>query len=531
MNQRATKGTAALIFCVLALFLVISPVFAEDDEDLMDLDALGDFNAEPKAGAEDTGIGGGNAIFSGKLLTKTAHDFRKENDEEYLLSSLSYATASAAVTVNPKLAVTLEGLFMYEARTNYDEVDTEFDVDLWQGNVRWKVGPLDITLGRQIVAWGQADVVNPTDLVNPRDYTRFLDAELGYSKLPVTMARVEWYLPKSQKLDVVLLPFFRPAKFSIVSEDVALFAHEFPLFFLMNELRSNPDFYRAERAIDLWYPDWEEDLRALLEDPVFWENRTLKYEDDFTHAEAALRYSGRLSGWDYSVSYGYLWDDIPTMHLNPSFVNYFTSLNRTENEYTKVPYPVRDLYQPDTLLEPFTLVYHRTHSVGADLGTIVGGVGLRAEAQYSFAKYTYTDRLGTRRKPVVNGVLNADYTFKHNIMFTGLILFSSVIDYESYLLMPPTYRLVGFGMRKPWLSDKLLTEMAFMYDFSYMDNEKLSEGQLFGEDGMWTPMITYNITDPFKIRFGANLLFGERYQLLGMLRENSRGFVTLEYSF
>jgi hypothetical protein len=34
-----------------------------------------------------------------------------------------------------------------------------------------RVGPLDVRLGKQIIAWGRADRINPTDTLTPRDFT------------------------------------------------------------------------------------------------------------------------------------------------------------------------------------------------------------------------------------------------------------------------------------------------------------------------------------------------------------------------
>jgi len=46
---------------------------------------------------------------------------------------------------------------------------TGAEVDLREAYVDLYLGPLDIRFGRQIVAWGRADALNPTDNVTPRD--------------------------------------------------------------------------------------------------------------------------------------------------------------------------------------------------------------------------------------------------------------------------------------------------------------------------------------------------------------------------
>ena len=516
---------------VLCLLLAV-PLAArgdQGDEDLLDLDALGSFDAPAEKPSESAGFAGGNALFSGRLITKAAHDLRRDNDDEFLFSELTYASAKAAVTVSPRLAVVLEGLFEYEVQTDWEDTQAAYKFILWSGKAKWSLGPVDLTVGQQHVSWGLADVINPTDLINPRDYDRFLDLELGYTKLPAPMARLEWYLPKSLKIDVVALPFFVPARFHVVEADVALFAHDFPLFYVLNQVRSNPDWYRVERALDLWYPGWEEDLDALLEDQNFFDVRTRHLDDDFTHAEGALRFSGKAGSVDFSTSYFYLWDDIPTLHLNPAFTDLIGAMATTPAGYTPIPRP-RDI-DPAVILEPFTIAYHRTHAIGADVGTSLEGFGLRAEGVYTFAKYTYTENLGTRTRPVLDAVLNVDYTFSDNTLISAAYLASAMLNYDNQMLMPPTLSLAMLAFRRPWLDEKLTTELAAIYDFSYMTPEKWQEGSLFGEDGMVAPIVTYAITDPLKVSVGANVLFGERFQLLGALRDATRAFVSLKYDF
>ena len=44
-------------------------------------------------------------------------------------------------------------------------------------------------------------------------------------------------------------------------------------------------------------------------------------------------------------------------------------------------------------------------------------------------------------------------------------------------------------------------------------------------------MITYAITDPLKVKVGANFIFGDAYHLFGFLRDDSRAFAQLSFDF
>lgn len=521
---------------IAALFFFLAPAVAfgqdetEEEEDLLDLDAL----ASEDAAAGSDGVGGVGfgklgAIFSGEILTKISQDIQTDNKEEFLFSDFTLATAKAAVTINPKIAVSLAGLFEYEIDTNWRDTRTDYSIELWEGYGRFKLGPVDLTIGQQHVAWGIADALNPTDMVNPRNYDRLLDSELGYSKLPVPMLRVEYYMPKNLKLDVVILPFFRPAKLHFVGQDMALFAHDFPLFMMLAQLRENPDWNRMEKALALWYPGWEEDLDALMEDQDFYTGQTRQLEHDFTHTEGAIRFSGSASQIDFAACYMYLWDDIPTLHINPAFVDLMEAFGRTPEGYSKIPNP-KDI-RFETITDPFALTFHRSHAVGLDFGSDIEGVGIRLEGAYTFEKYTYTEQMDAVKKPILTWVLNLDYLFEDQTLLEAIFLSNTMVNYTNKMMMPPTYNVLMLGFRRPWLDDKLTTELMAAYDFSYITNKQWKHFDIFKEDGMLSPYITYAILDPLKITLGANLIFGEKFHLFGMLRDSSRVSVTLKYNF
>jgi len=500
----------------------------QNDEEMFDLGAMGDYDnsSTPAAGSE---FGGVNAVFSGELINKAAQDLRKDNEEEFLFSDITFISAKTAVNLSPGFTITLEGLFEYHFEINESRDQGNYSFDLLEGNGKWKLGPVDITIGQQMVAWGIVDGINPTDIVNPRNYNRFLDTEMNLGKLPVPMGRVEYYMPHNLKLDFVVLPFFVPARLNIVGQDVSLFGHDFPFFFLKSELRKNPDWRNFERGLEFYYPDWEKDIDAVLENQEFWDFNTRDFDDDFTHGEGAIRFSGRAGAFDFSTSYMYLWDDIPTIHLNPEFLDLLTAFSDTPAGYMPIPNIAN--INPEVLARPFTLTHHRTHTVGADLGASVEGFGLRWEGAYTFSKYTYTEQMETRTKPLMNSAFNIDYMFEGQFLVSTVFFSSSLLNYSNELFQPPSFAIFMIMMRKPWLDEKLTTELAAAYDFSYLKKEDWEAGEIFNEGGMVSPFITYAITDPMKISVGANVLWGEDYKLFGIIKNNTRAFVSMKYNF
>ncbi|MGC4118067.1 MAG: hypothetical protein QM765_26660 [Myxococcales bacterium] len=71
---------------------------------------------------------------------------------------------------------------------------------------------LKISAGYQTFAWGAADQINPTDNLNPRDYTMgVMDA----AKIPVLAADVTWYPTDSLSIEGVYVPVDQPYRFPV----------------------------------------------------------------------------------------------------------------------------------------------------------------------------------------------------------------------------------------------------------------------------------------------------------------------------
>lgn len=72
-----------------------------------------------------------------------------------------------------------------------------------------RAGALDFRLGQQIIAWGRADRLNPTDNLTPRD-SRLLAADVDEDRFGSLAAKASWNLDAHTSLTGVWLPEFRP---------------------------------------------------------------------------------------------------------------------------------------------------------------------------------------------------------------------------------------------------------------------------------------------------------------------------------
>jgi hypothetical protein len=74
--------------------------------------------------------------------------------------------------------------------------------------VKASVGRVDVSVGRQVIAWGRADAFNPTDSVGPRDYKR-LAVEDSDQRDGADVVSAQWFPSEGWSVQTLWLPDFR----------------------------------------------------------------------------------------------------------------------------------------------------------------------------------------------------------------------------------------------------------------------------------------------------------------------------------
>lgn len=78
-----------------------------------------------------------------------------------------------------------------------------------EGYVEGRRGNLDLRAGKQIIAWGRTDRLNPTDVLTPRDFT-LLAPEIDEDRFGALSVRAAYNLGNTSRLIAVWLPDFQP---------------------------------------------------------------------------------------------------------------------------------------------------------------------------------------------------------------------------------------------------------------------------------------------------------------------------------
>ena len=77
-----------------------------------------------------------------------------------------------------------------------------------EGYLDARAGPLDVRVGKQIIAWGRADRINPTDNLTPRDFTRLVPEDAD-QRSGTTGVSATYHLAGTA-LTGIVLPTFEP---------------------------------------------------------------------------------------------------------------------------------------------------------------------------------------------------------------------------------------------------------------------------------------------------------------------------------
>jgi hypothetical protein len=92
-----------------------------------------------------------------------------------------------------------------------------------------QLGRLDLSGGYGRVVWGRLDELQPTDVVNPLDVSRFFFEGRNEARLPVAVVRGRLYITSELSFEAVYVPVFRRGRFDQLIENTSPFNFVPPL--------------------------------------------------------------------------------------------------------------------------------------------------------------------------------------------------------------------------------------------------------------------------------------------------------------
>lgn len=137
-----------------------------------------------------------------------------------------FAGGTVQMKMTPRLGEWLDGKI--ESRATEPDLfgdRIESAMTLLEGYLTFHFARADIRIGKQIVAWGRADGINPTDNLTPHDFVVLLPFEED-QRFGTTAMKIDGYLTTELTFTLFATPFFEPSKIPLgVSTDGTLAEH------------------------------------------------------------------------------------------------------------------------------------------------------------------------------------------------------------------------------------------------------------------------------------------------------------------
>jgi hypothetical protein len=196
--------------------------------------------------------------------------------------------------------------------------------------IGYKRPRFDLLAGFARVAWGRLDELQPTDVINPLDASRFFFDSRSDARLPVALVRLRGYFSEHASLEGVYIPFFRPGRFDQLDEPTSPFNIDSPVA---------PD---TVACLAIGCP-------ALL--PIVTERR--EPPKSFGNAQGGARFSATTGRIDWSLA--------------------------AYRGFEPFGFGAVGTPAPSAAFLPIDIVYPRFTMVGGDFETVRGEWGLRGE--------------------------------------------------------------------------------------------------------------------------------------------------------
>jgi hypothetical protein len=140
-------------------------------------------------GAEEAAQSPGSSLQELLGLSGSVRAAQYSKDQSFRDQS-GYAATSVWVTLTPPEFLKVRAYFDGRVQTQDFTRRAMTRFDLREGYAQTSFGSLDVRLGRQIIVWGRADKVNPTDVWSTRDFTLLApdddDQRLGVASMLAT---------------------------------------------------------------------------------------------------------------------------------------------------------------------------------------------------------------------------------------------------------------------------------------------------------------------------------------------------------
>ena len=388
----------------------------------------------------------------------------------------------------------------------------------------------DARLGKQVLAWGKADEINPTDIFNPQDLSIFSEdkslRKIGVLNLKTDIKVSDFFLECNWK------PFFEGSRLPATNSPWAFFN---PVDIISNIIHI--EVYPGTNGLPAMLVS---KITQNMNSSAFSSNNSTYSvpipplpKNAFTNTEYAVKFGGTIGILDFSLSFADVWDSIPTIQpyiSNISMVTQIGPIIITNGPIviTNGPYTITNEIEL-TLPE---LVYKRTKMFGADFAMSLGPVGLWTEGAYFLTKDIHGNNEYIKN-PYFQIIIGGDYTipvidFKINAQYFREIITKIDNDDEKFSEKDIISRL-GAGL-------PVSEAISLRVERKFLPGEICSMSihgiyDIKDKGYALTPKIALSPVDAFTIELGASLYGGNKKSLFGKFDKNDNFYMKGTYAF
>ncbi len=322
-------------------------------------------------------------------------------------------------------------------------------LELKEAWVDFPVGDMDIRIGKQIMAWGQADGNNPTDVLNARRIGTRFASTLDEQKISSPAINMTYNLPNNLgTVQGVFLPISIPAELPSIAMELSI-----------------PGFVTTN--IEILDDDFPEIAAENVEGGI-----------------RGLFYLGNLS---LSASYFTGLDRYPDFTVESTFIPFPTAVNIT-----------------------MTPVHNRIHQIGFDAALLTGGWDLRTEwAGTITSDRDGTDP--AVKNPSITGVVQVSRSFLNGMITASTAWAPRIIlnhtapaDYEDTDDEMLAERIRQYDGQAYPFENAFTIRLAGKFMNETIEPEIMFLGETAARDWLTTAAVSWNMADAWNLKVGSS---------------------------
>jgi len=386
----------------------------------------------------------------------------------------------------------------------------------WSG----PVGPTHVRAGALVERWGKLDFTPVIDVLNPRDLRAGPLATIEALRVPVPMTTIAWG-NNSTRIEATWVPFATGDRISMEGSDWSLIKPG-----MLQQYAANVADWEGSSSIVLADPldqlagslnDLSPSTIRALGDSVGGAERP---EANGLHGNYGLRFAIEAPGIDAAVVGANLLSPVPKTQLSSAMREILV------NEELPELAAIGELLDET----PLQAAWPRSWMAGAEVSTVVGGLGLRSEAGWWSNNVVQSPWFEGSTSPMVAAGLGLDWAH-------GSTLFMAAEGRWKRWMAPPNQLFltqaetieIGGTARVSVANDTLLIQAASLFDVTHRES-------------MLRPEIRWRVSDPLSLGAGIVMIASEERAPstlretmtwsggpLGLLSDNDCAFFTLQW--